>query len=184
MYYLMQGDSISHTESTWTKSRGGMVFLMPSYNCCFVQLPSHVHLFVTLWNDPMHARPPCPSPSPKVCPSSCPSHQWYHPAISFSDALFSICPQSFPESGTFPMSQLFALGDQNTGASASASVLPMNIQDWFPLGLTGLISLQSKGPLRIFCNTTVQKHQLFGAQLSLWSNCYIRMGYWKNHSFD
>jgi len=89
-----------------------------------------------------HARPSCPSPSPKVCPSSCPWHRWCHPAISFSDALFSSYPQSFPASGTFKMSQLFSLGDQNT--SPSASVLPMNIQGWFPLRLTGLISLQSK----------------------------------------
>ena len=93
-----------------------------------------------------HARPSCPSPSPKVCPSSCPWHRWCHPAISFSDALFSSYPQSFPASGSFPMSRLFASGDQSIGASASASasVLPMNIQGWFPLRLTGLISLQSK----------------------------------------
>ena len=172
MYYLMQGDSISHTESTWTKSRGGMVFLMPSYNCCFVQLPSHVHLFVTLWNDPMHARPPCPSPSPKVCPSSCPSHQWYHPAISFSDALFSICPQSFPESGTFPMSQLFALGDQNTGASASASVLPMCIQGSFPLKLTSLISLLPKEFSGVLSSTTIWRHHFFGVLPSVWSSSH------------
>ena len=89
-----------------------------------------------------HATPSCPWPSPKVCPSSCPLHRWCHSAISFSDALFSSYPQSFPASRTFKMSQLFSLGDQNT--SPSASVLPMNIQGWFPLRLTGLISLQSK----------------------------------------
>ena len=91
------------------------------------------------------ARPPCPSPSPKVSPSSCPLHQWCHPAISSSAALFAFCPQSFPASGTFPMSQLFASDDQNTTASASTSALPMCIQGWFPLRLTGLISLLSKG---------------------------------------
>ena len=96
-----------------------------------VQLPSHVQLFVTPWTQ--HARPPCPSPSPGVCPSSCPLHQWCCPAISSSVALFSFCPQSFPASGTFPMSQLFALSDQNTGASAS--VLPTSIQGWFPFRL-------------------------------------------------
>ena len=91
-----------------------------------------------------HARPPCPSPSPEVCPSSCPLHLWYHPVISSSDTLFSFCPQSFPASGIFPISWLFASGDQNTGASASASVLPMSIQGWFPLILTGLISQLSR----------------------------------------
>ena len=92
-----------------------------------------------------HARPPCPCPSPKVCPNSCPLHRWCHPTISFSDALFSFCLQSFPASGTFPMSWLFTSDDQNTGASASASVLPMSIQGWFPLRLTDLISWLSKG---------------------------------------
>ena len=106
-----------------------------------------------------HARPSCPSPSPKVCPSSCPWHRWCHPAISFSDALFSSYPQSFPASGTFKMSQLFSLGDQNT--SPSASVLPMNIQGWFPLRLTGLISLQSKRLSGVFSSTTVWRHQFF-----------------------
>ena len=103
-----------------------------------------------------HARPPCPTLSSKVCPSSCPLHQWCNPAISSSDALF--CSQSFPASGTFPMSWLFVSSGQNTGASSSASVLPMNNQDWSPLGWTGWISLQSKGLTRVFSNTTVQKH--------------------------
>ena len=92
-----------------------------------------------------HARPLCPSPSPEVCPSSCPLNQWCHPFISSSDAFFPFCPQSFPASGSFPMSQLFASDAQNTGVSASASVLPTGIQGWFPLRLTGLISLLSKG---------------------------------------
>ena len=122
-----------------------------------------------------HARPPCALPSPKVCPSSCPLHRWCHPAISFSDALFSSYPQSFPASGTFKMSQLFSLGDQNT--SPSASVLPMNIQGWFPLRLTGLISLLSKGLSRVFSDTIVWGHQFFGILPSLWSsshNCMWR----------
>ena len=112
-----------------------------------------------------HSRPPCHSPSPTVCPSSCPLHWRCHPAISSSDTLF-FCHQSFLASGTFPMSWLFTSGDQNTGASAPTSVIPMNIQGCFPLRLTGLISLQSKRLSRVFSSTTVQKHQLFGAQPS------------------
>ena len=110
---------------------------------------------------PQHARLPSPLSSPKVYPSSYPLHLRCHPAISSSDALFSFCPQPFPVSGTFLMSQLFTSGDQNTGASASASVLPMSIQDGFPLGLSSLISLQPKGLSRVLSNTTVQKHQFF-----------------------
>ena len=105
-----------------------------------------------------HARPPCSSPTPGVYSNSFPSSRWCHPAISSSAVPFSSCPQSLPASGTFPMSQ-FSSGGQNIGASGSASVLPMNIQDWFPLGLTGWISLQSMGLSRVFSNTTVQKHQ-------------------------
>ena len=120
-----------------------------------------------------HARPPCPSPTPRACSNSCPSSQWCHPTIWSSVIPFSSCLQSFPASGSFPMSQFFTSGDQNIGALASASILPMNIQDWFPLGLTGWISLQSKGLLRVLSSTTVQKHQFFSAQLSLWSNSHI-----------
>ena len=120
-----------------------------------------------------HARLPCPSPTPRACSNSCPLSQWCHPAISSSVVPFSCCLQSFPESGTFPMSQFFTSGGQSIGVSASASILLMNIQDWFPLGFTGLISLQSKGLARVFSNTTVQKHQFFGAQLSLWSNSHF-----------
>ena len=109
----------------------------------------------------------CPSPTPVAYSNSCPSSWWCHPTISSSVIPFSSCLQSFPASGSFPMSQFFSSGGQSVGDSASASVLPMNIQDWFPLGLTGLISLQSKGPSRVFSNTTVQKHQFFYAQLSL-----------------
>ena len=114
-----------------------------------------------------HTRLPCPSTTPGACSNSCPSHQWCHPTISSSVIPFSSCPQSFPASGFFPRSQFFASGAQSVGVSASAIVLLTNIQDWFPLGWTGCISLQSKGLSRVFSNNTVQKHQFFGAQLSL-----------------
>ena len=117
-------------------------------------------------HESQHARPPCPLPTPGVHSDSRPSSQWCHPAISSTVVLFSSCPQSFPASESFPMSQLFAWGGQSIGISASASVLPMNTQDWSPLGWTGWISLQSKGLSRVFSNTTVQKHQFFSAQLS------------------
>ena len=121
----------------------------------------------SLWpHESQHARPPCPSPTPGVYPNPCPSSRWYHPAISSSVILFSSCPQSLPALGSFPMSQLFAWGGQSIGVSASASVLPMNTQDWSPLGWTGWISLQSKGLSRVFSNTTFQRHQFFSAQLS------------------
>ena len=120
-----------------------------------------------------HARLPCPSPTPGTCSNSCPSSRWCYPTISSSIVPFSSCLQSVPPSESFPVSQFFSSGGQSIGTSASASVLPMNIPDWFPLGLTGLISLQSKGLWRVFSNTTVQKHQFFGAQLSLKSNSQI-----------
>ena len=122
----------------------------------------------SLWpHESQHAKPPCPSPAPGVHPDSRPSSQWCHPAISSSVVPFSSCPQSLPASGSFPMNQLFIAGGHGIGVSASASVLPMSIQDWFPLGLTGWISLQFKGLSRVLSNTTVQKHQFFCAQLSL-----------------
>ena len=120
-----------------------------------------------------HSRLPCPSPIPKACSNSCPSSQWCHPTISFSVIPFSSCLQSFPTSGSFPMSQFFTSGGQSIGVSASASVLPINIQNWFPLGWTGWISLQSKGLWRVFSNTEVQKHQFFSPQLSSQSNSRI-----------
>ena len=121
---------------------------------------------------PQHARPPCPSPPPRVHSNSYPLSRWCHPNNSSSVIPFSSCLQSFPALESFPMSQFFIGGQsiggsQSIGVSASTSVLPMNIQDWFPLGLTGWISLQSKGLSRVFCNTTVQKHQFFGTQSSL-----------------
>ena len=124
-------------------------------------------------HESQHARPPCPSPTPGVHSNSCPLSQWCHSAISSSVIPFSSFPQSLPASGSFPMSQLFTWGGQSIGVSASAWVLPMNIQDWSPLRWTGWISLQSKGLSRVFSNTTVQKHQFFNAHLSLQSNFHI-----------
>ena len=120
-----------------------------------------------------HARLPCPLPTPRTYSNSCPSSQWCHPNISSSVTLFSSYLQCFPASGSFPMSQFFASRGQSIGASASASFLPMNIQDWLPLRLTGWISLQSKRLSSAFSNTTVQEHQFFGVQLSLYSNSHI-----------
>ena len=122
----------------------------------------------SLWPDGLqHARLPCPSPTPGAYSNSCPSSQWGDPIISDSVIPFSSHLQSFPASGSFPLSELLASVGKSIGASALASVLPMNIQDWFPLGWTGWISLLSKGRSRVFSNTTVQKYQFFGAQLSL-----------------
>ena len=134
--------------------------------CCSVSLKLH---------GLQHARLPFPSLSPGVCSDSCPLSQWCYPTISSSVIPFSFCLQSFPASGSLPMSWLFTSGGQSTTASVSASILPMNSQAWFPLGLTGLISLQSKGLWRVFSSTTVRKHQFFGTQPSLWSNFYIHI---------
>ena len=123
-----------------------------------------------------HARPPCPSPTHRVYSDSCPSSQWCHPAISSFVIPFSSCPQSLPASESFPMSQLFAWAGQSIGVSALASILPMNTQDWSPSEWTGWISLQSKGLSRVFSNTTLQKHQFFGTQLSSQSNSYMTSG--------
>ena len=120
-----------------------------------------------------HTRPPCPSPTPGVYSDSCPLSQWCHPTISSSVIPFSSHLQPFPASGSFPMSQFFTSGGQSIGVSASVSVFPMNNQGWFPLGLTGWISLQSKELSRVFSNTTVQKHQFFSTQPSSQSNSHI-----------
>ena len=131
-----------------------------------------------------HARPPCPSPTPGVHSNPCPLSRWCHPTISSSVVPFSSCPQSFPASGSFPMSQIFTSGGQSIGVSASTSVLPMNTQDWSPLGWTGWISLQSKGLSRVFSNTTVQKHQSLALSF-LYSPTLISIhDHWKNHSLD
>ena len=124
-------------------------------------------------HESQHARPPCPSPTPRVCSDSRPSSQWCHPAISSSVIPFSSCPQSLLFNESFPVSQLFQWGGQSTGVSALASFLPKNTQDWYPLEWTGWISLQSKGLSRVFYDTTVQKHQFFGAQPSSQSNSHI-----------
>ena len=118
-----------------------------------------------------HIRLPCPSLSPGVCSNTCPSGLWCHPTNSSSVTTFSSCPQSFPASGSFPTTQFFTSG--GLSIRASASVFPVNIQGWFPLGLVGLISLLSKGLSRVFSSTTIWKHQFFGAQPSLWSNSHI-----------
>ena len=140
--------------------------------CCFPLLSSIQFscsvVSNSLWPHGLqHARLPCPSPIPGACSNSCPLSWWCHPTISSSLIPFSSCLQSFLASGSFPRSQFFASGGQRSGVSASASVLPMNIQDWFPLGWTGWISLQSKGLSRVLSNTTVQNHQFFGTQISL-----------------
>ena len=135
---------------------------------------SHSVMSDSLWpHEPQHARPPCPSPTPRVHWDSHPSSQLCHPTISSSVVPFSSCPQSFAASGSFPVSQLSASGGQNTGVSAWTSVPPLNTQDWSPLGWTGWIFLQSKGLSRVFSSTTVQKHQFFSAQLSSQSNYHI-----------
>ena len=120
-----------------------------------------------------HARPHCPSPTAGVYPNSCPLSRWCHPTISSSVIPFSSHLKPFPAPGSFQMNQFFTSGGQSIGVSASTSVLPMNIQDWFPLGWTGWISLQSKGLSRVFFNTIVQKHQFFSTRLSLYSNSHI-----------
>ena len=137
------------------------------FSCYSVQFSRSVMSNSLQPHEPQHARPPCPSPTLGVHPNPSPLSRWCHPTISSSVVPFSSCPQSFPASGSFQMSQSFASGGQSIGVSASTSVLPMNTQDWAPLEWTGWISLQSKRFSRVFSNTTVQKHQFFCAQLSL-----------------
>ena len=145
-----------------------------------VSFSSVAQLCPTLCDPMNHSTPPCPSPTPRVHPNPCPLSQWCHPDISSSVFPFSSCPQSFPTSWSFPMSWLFASGDQSIGVSASTSVLPMNTQDWSPLGWTGWISLQSKGLSRVFSNTTVQNHQFFTFSF-LYSPTLTSI---QNHSLD
>ena len=143
--------------------------------CCKILLVqfSRSVMSNSLWpHGPQHTKLPCPSPIPGDYSNSCLSHWWCHPIISSSVIPFSSCPQSFPTSGSFPMSWLFASGGQSTEVSASASVLPINIQEWFPLEWTDWISLQSKELSRVFSNTTVQKHEFLATQLSLQSNSH------------
>ena len=160
-------------KSIWQNSTSYMTKILINMGISSFQFSCSV-LSDSLWPHGLqHARPPCPSPTPGVHSNSCPLSRWCHPTISSSVVPFSFCPQSFPASGSFQMSQFFVSGGQSIGVSASISVLPMNTQDWSPLGWTGWISLQSKGLSRVFSNTTVQKHQLFGAQLSLQSYSHI-----------
>ena len=149
---------------------------------------SSVHLLspVQFFANPrlQHARLPCPSPTPGVYSNSCPLSWWCHPTVSSSVIPFSSCLQSFPASGSFQMTQFFTSGGQSIGVPASASVLPMNIQDWFPLGWTSCISLQSKGLSRVFSSITIQKHQFFGAQPFYGPTLTSVCDHWKNHNFD
>ena len=164
----------------WLLNRKSESTLMPEelkcYNICIsgsTESPSSVQFSRSVVSDslqlhePQHARPPCPSPTSAVHPNPFPFSQWCQPTILSSVIPFSSCPQSFPALWSFQMSQLFASGGQSTGVSASTSVLPMNTQDWSPLGWTGWIFLQSKGLSRVFSNTTIQKHQFLGTELSL-----------------
>ena len=147
---------------TWVKT-AKVKQIMSQIEVISIKFSSVAQLCPTLCDpiEPHHARPPCPSPTAGVHPNPCPSSQWCHPTISSSVVPFSSCPQSFPASGSFQMNWLFASGGQTIGVSASTSVLPMNTQDWSPLGWTGWISLQSKGLSRVFSNTIFQKHQFF-----------------------
>ena len=197
MYLILKGVPIhkkikkhdsSNLEITTDKS---LVIYLWSFFLTYIIsiLLSSVHFSHSIVSDslqphePQHARPPCPSQTPGVHPNPCPLSQWCHPTISSSVIPYSSCPQSFPESGSFQMSQFFASGCQSIGVSASTSVLAMNIQDWSPLGWTGWIPLQSKRLSRVFSNTTVQKHQFFSTQLYSPTLTSIH-DHWKNHSLD
>ena len=160
------GQKSSQIDNNWESLEECCAHLL-STKATSVQF-SHSVMPDSFWpHESLHAWPPCPSPTPRVHPDSRPLSQWCHPAISSSVVPFSSHLQSFPTSGSFQISQLSASGGQRIGVSASASLLPMNILDWFPLGWTGWIFLQSKGLSRVFSNTTVQKHQFFGTLLSL-----------------
>ena len=158
--YILHSFTTVNSRDTHGVSKCCWMFSSVQFCCSVVSDSSRPH-------ELQHARPPCPSPTPGVYPDSYPLSQWCHPTISSSVIPFSSCPQSFPASGSFPMSQLLASDGQSIGVSASASVLAMNTQDISPLEWTGWISLQSKGLSRVFSNNTVQKHQFFCAQLSL-----------------
>ena len=163
--------------------QGGIFSVLPSLKSYLLFSCLVVSNF--LWPHGLqHTRLPCTLLSPGVCSNSCPLSQLCHPNISSSVIPFTSCLQYFPASGSFPMTWLFASGGQRIGASVSASVLSMSSQSWLPLGLTGFISLQSKGLSRVFSNTTVQKHQFFSIHHSLQSNSHIHTWLWKNHSFE
>ena len=166
-----------------------VIFIIPFF------LPKEIQVYVSLKfthsvvsnslqpHGLQHARLPSPSPTPRACSNSCPSSQWCHPTISSSVVPFSSCPQSFPASGSFPWNQFFSSGGWIIGVSASASVLPMNAQDWFPLGWTGWISLQSKGLSRFFSNTIVRSVNYLVLNLLYIPTLTFMHYYWKNHSF-
>ena len=153
-------------------------------NCLLLFCSHYVESSLVQPRGLQQARLLCPSLSPVICSNSYPLGRWYYLIISSSAASFSFCLQSFSASESFLVSRLFASDGQSIGTSASASVLSMNIRDWWPLRLTSLISLQSKGLLRVFSSTTIWKHQLFSAQPSLWSTLTSVHDYWKNHSLD
>ena len=168
---LARGSFVASLLFLWLLLR--LIFVFGVLWLSLVQSLSRLWLFATPWTAAHHSS--CLSLPPRAHSNSCLLSQWCHPTISFSVTRFSSCLQSFPETGSFPVSQFFTSGGQSIGVSVSASVLPMNVQDLFPLGWTGWISLQSKGLSRVFSNTTVQKHQYFSTQFSLWFNSYIHM---------
>ena len=171
--FTFQSHSVSLSASSVPVRKVSLLLKHP-LSFSSVQFNSVAQSCPTLWpHESQHTRPPCLSSTPGVYSNLCPSSRWCHSAISSSVVPFSSCLQSLPASGSFPLSQLLAWGGQSTGVSASTSVLPMNTQDWFPLGWTGWMSLQSKGLSRVFPNTTVQEHQFFGAQISSQSNSHI-----------
>ena len=162
-----------------------LVLTSGSSGSCFLLLFSHPVMSYSLQSHGLqHSSLPCPSLSPRVCSNSCPLSQWYHPTISSSAPSFSLCLQSFPASRSFPISQLFTSASKNIGTSSSASVLPMNIQGWFPLELTGLISLLSRGLSRVFSSITIWKLQFFALSLIYGPALTSIMTTGKNHSFD
>ena len=168
--YLKWGISLRNHQIMWiSKATEKLIPLLNRVQYIYIYTEfSRSVVSDSLWPHGLqYTRPPCPSPTPGLHPNPCPLSQWCHPTILSSVIPFFSCPQSFPESASFQMSQLFTSGDQSIGVSALASVLSMNIQDWFPLGWTSWISLQPKGLSRVFSNTTVQKHQFFCTQLSL-----------------
>ena len=167
---------LSRLVTTFPPRRSSVQFLLINQSCPTLCDPMNM--------SGRHVRPLWPSPTSRVYSNSCPLSQRCHLNISSSVVPFSSCPVSLPASGSFPMSQHFTSGGQSTGVSASVSVLPMNIQDWSPLGWTGWISLQSKGLPRDFSNTTVQKQEFFSAQLSLYFNSHIHNDNWKSHRLD
>ena len=185
MKYCKYEKHKSHTHIYTLSGKNFNIFAMLWYsrhteqehNCC---CPVAQSCLILQPQGLQHARLPCPPPTPRARPNSCLSSWLCHPVILSSFILFFFCLQSFPASGSFPTSQFFTSGGQSIGVSASTSVLPMNIQDWFPLGWTGLISLQSKGLSRVFSSTTVQKHQFFGAQLLYSPTLTSIHDYWKN----